>query len=113
MTSTSTSNTVWIQLYIGDVKIGQPFDVTDFKLGGNVSALKEAVWTKKIDRLQQSSDAKDSTELNVYAAGTVVPIPDGAEVLAGNLTVSSLVATYEAPLIVKAEAPPTQQPHGK
>eukprot|EP00978_Attheya_sp_CCMP212_P032161 scaffold124113_cov55-Attheya_sp.AAC.2 len=106
--STTSTSTVWIQLYIGDVKTGPVFDVTDFEHGGNVSALTKAVWTKKQDRLKQSSDAKDSTELNVYAAGTAVPIGAGTEALDPRGSVSEHYVV-NATLIVWAPPPLPQQ----
>eukprot|EP00978_Attheya_sp_CCMP212_P003112 scaffold6390_cov53-Attheya_sp.AAC.1 len=75
--ATTMSTTVWIQLYIGDVKTGQPFDVTDFELGGNVSALKKAVK----EQCKHKLDFCDAIDLVVYAAGTAVPIRAGTDAL--------------------------------
>ena len=100
---------VWVQLYIGDDPNGNAFELEAQR---NVGALAEAVWGKRETRLRESSGARDASELKVYTSATAEPIPDGAEALAGNVTVPSPV-TYEAPLIVKAEPPPTQPPDGK
>ena len=110
-TTTTTMTTVWVQLYIGNEASGGAIKIKETL--EDVAELKEAVWTKKQRRLEESSDAKDSTELKVYRVGTAVPVSSNTPSLAGNKEVPKNV-TYERPLIAVAPPPPVpvQQPDG-
>jgi hypothetical protein len=92
--------TVWVQLYIGQEKVGRPFGVYDFR--GNVDQLTEAVKEKCRADLSNVS----ANKLNVYPPGTEIPILEGAESLNPWDTVQT-DTTGKAPLIVIA---PQQQP---
>jgi hypothetical protein len=100
----STTITVWIQLYLGDVKIGDAFNVKP--IPENVADLKKAVKEECKPKL----DFCGANELKVYAAGTAVPGSAVTEALDPGDSVPT-GTTSKTPLIVKAEQ--HQQSNGK
>ena len=92
----------WLQVYVGAMKHGTVFEISN--TDRNIHALKKAV---KVEKAEEMSHC-DADELNVFAVGTSVPIPDGTEHLAPSKTVPG-GTTSKKPLIVVAPLPPQQQ----
>ena len=92
----------WLQLYVGATKSGGVLFI--HPIPENVYALTEAVKVKRAVDLSHCNAAG----LNVYAAGTSVPIPDGTEALDPWDPVPTSTTGPE-PLIVVAPLLPQQQ----
>jgi hypothetical protein len=94
-----TDNEVWVQLYIGEVKSGQAFDVDHVPT--NISALKKAVKKERSNGLGHC----DAADLAVYKAGTDVPPKEEAPLRPDKPVPPG--STYDEPLRVVA---PEKQP---
>ena len=94
---------VWIRLYIGQEKSGDPFGIYDF-CGKNVDQLKKAV--KK--ECQPKLDYCAANNLAVYPPSTAVPVEEGTESLESWAAVPK-DTTGENPLIVVAPQQQQQQ----
>jgi hypothetical protein len=90
---------VWYKLDDGDPSQVKVED------GANVDDLKEAIKKKNENSLR----LVDAPGLKVYASATTVPIPINTADIRNDTLVSSLAATFDAPLIVVAPKPQEQQ----
>lgn len=104
MSGNAELNNVWVQLYIGDDPKGNAFELEAQR---NVGALAKKVWGERETRLQESSGARDASELNVYPSGTAVPIPNGTKSVDPGEEVPA-APTSKKPLIVIAPKPEQQ-----
>ena len=87
----------WLQVYVGATKSGGSVKISP--IPDDVYDLKEAVKVEVEPELNHC----DAADLEVFAVGTSVPIPDGTEPLCPGMKLSELDATTdEKPLIVVA-----------
>ena len=96
----------WLQVYVGATKSGRSVKISP--IPDDVNDLTEEIKSQKAVALSHC----DAVELNVFAVGTRVPIPDGAEPLDPGETVPG-GTTSKKPLIVVAPLPPQQQQDGE
>ena len=101
--NTMTSQSVWIQLYLGTEKSGSVFELR--QILNNVNDLKEEVKKRRSNTLRHVDD----TGLKVYRAGTPVPVPKGTDPLEPWKPVPTNT-TGPAHLIVIAPVQVEQQP---